>query len=267
AITTAGGNKIHIEDKTGTERILMHSPNQKSFVRIGAPNDPSISTDEDYDDGFSFIPGGSGVKEATDGYFDVLCGLKNEFIFGDLLSVVIGERGWWTIGLLMDMCFGGQWEFTVPYWWKRKNLHMDVNSSTYKIFINKTRTGDVERKFAGQTNDIRAYATLGVNDKVSRAATEARFYSNKVDANARTVNQIGAAVNTMKRDQQGVVTSMDTMATQLRSSAEWVDRAGAAMVQLGNGVENAGQETSKVATALRTVAMSAEAASGTIKQV
>lgn len=39
-LTTSGGNKIHIEDKEGSERILMHSPNQESFVRIGSENDP-----------------------------------------------------------------------------------------------------------------------------------------------------------------------------------------------------------------------------------
>ncbi|WP_051305479.1 type VI secretion system Vgr family protein [Desulfogranum mediterraneum] len=41
-LTTSGGNKLHIEDKTGSERILMHSPQQGSFVRIGAPNDPMV---------------------------------------------------------------------------------------------------------------------------------------------------------------------------------------------------------------------------------
>ncbi|MFH1490606.1 MAG: type VI secretion system tip protein TssI/VgrG [Pseudomonadota bacterium] len=41
-ITTAGGNKIHMEDEEGKERILLHSPNQGSFIRIGAHNDPII---------------------------------------------------------------------------------------------------------------------------------------------------------------------------------------------------------------------------------
>jgi len=40
-LTTSGGNKIHIEDKQGSERILMHTPNAGSWIRIGMPNDPS----------------------------------------------------------------------------------------------------------------------------------------------------------------------------------------------------------------------------------
>ena len=39
-IRTAGGNKMSMEDKTGSQRILFHSPTQGSYVRIGAPNDP-----------------------------------------------------------------------------------------------------------------------------------------------------------------------------------------------------------------------------------
>ena len=37
-LSTSGGNKIHIEDKEGSERILLHSPNQNSFIRIGHPS-------------------------------------------------------------------------------------------------------------------------------------------------------------------------------------------------------------------------------------
>ncbi len=38
-IQTGGSNKIAIEDKAGSERILMHVPKQGSFIRIGMPND------------------------------------------------------------------------------------------------------------------------------------------------------------------------------------------------------------------------------------
>jgi len=39
-ITTAGGNKIHIEDADGSQRILMQSPTANTWMRLGAPNDP-----------------------------------------------------------------------------------------------------------------------------------------------------------------------------------------------------------------------------------
>lgn len=39
-IQTGGTNKIRMEDKKGSERILMESPHSDSWIRIGAHNDP-----------------------------------------------------------------------------------------------------------------------------------------------------------------------------------------------------------------------------------
>ena len=39
-IQTKGNNKIRMEDKPGSERVMMESPMANSWVRIGAPNDP-----------------------------------------------------------------------------------------------------------------------------------------------------------------------------------------------------------------------------------
>jgi len=55
-ITTAGGNTIHIEDEEGKQRILLTSPTANTWVRLGAPNDPTSmgagggSDDESDDD-------------------------------------------------------------------------------------------------------------------------------------------------------------------------------------------------------------------------
>jgi type VI secretion system secreted protein VgrG len=40
-ITTGGGNRIHMEDNAGSERILLHVSASDNFIRIGAPNDPA----------------------------------------------------------------------------------------------------------------------------------------------------------------------------------------------------------------------------------
>ncbi|MFQ5674366.1 MAG: type VI secretion system Vgr family protein, partial [bacterium] len=40
-IKTGADNKIRMEDKKGSERIIMESPTANSWVRIGAPNDPA----------------------------------------------------------------------------------------------------------------------------------------------------------------------------------------------------------------------------------
>jgi type VI secretion system secreted protein VgrG len=52
-ITTGGQNKIHMEDKEGSQRILMSTPTVGTWMRLGAPNDPpavSVAASEDKDD-------------------------------------------------------------------------------------------------------------------------------------------------------------------------------------------------------------------------
>lgn len=41
-IQTAGNNKIRMEDKFGSERIMLESPAANSWIRVGATNDPII---------------------------------------------------------------------------------------------------------------------------------------------------------------------------------------------------------------------------------
>jgi hypothetical protein len=45
-IQTGGNNKIRMEDKAGSERILLETPSAGSWIRVGAPNDPVISIED-----------------------------------------------------------------------------------------------------------------------------------------------------------------------------------------------------------------------------
>ena len=131
-LTTSSGNKLHIEDKVGSERILMHSPEQGSFVRIGAPNDPMMrpmpvaaaagtggesggpSTNQpavgaeplEGSGSESGEEGGAGWKFktmekdkehfgihlATDGLIDVEAATENKVILGEESTTIVGEE-------------------------------------------------------------------------------------------------------------------------------------------------------------------------------
>jgi len=77
-IKTGGDNKIRIEDREDSERIIMQSPKVNSFIRIGTPNDPididnegtanehiSIQTEGD---------GGDGIRIQTNGGIELYTG-------------------------------------------------------------------------------------------------------------------------------------------------------------------------------------------------
>ncbi len=39
-LVSGSGNVMHMEDQEGRQRILLHSPSARTFLRLGAPNDP-----------------------------------------------------------------------------------------------------------------------------------------------------------------------------------------------------------------------------------
>jgi type VI secretion system secreted protein VgrG len=93
-LTTSGGNLIHIENQEGSERILMQSPTQNSWVRCGQPNDPPSASDD-----VSKADDMLGWKFNTNGAMEVRAGLYNEMVlgtveweyFGNNTQAVIGE--------------------------------------------------------------------------------------------------------------------------------------------------------------------------------
>jgi len=72
-LTTSGQNIMHIEDKKGSERILMRSPTAGTYMRLGMPNDPPSSKWEEDDEAVGF-------KLQTDDAFEVFAGSENEVI-------------------------------------------------------------------------------------------------------------------------------------------------------------------------------------------
>ncbi len=116
-IQTGGSNKIAIEDKAGSERILMHVPKQGSFIRIGMPNDPPPGGeppapptpdttptpattppphDEDYDElskELSELEAEvEGIKLETEGDLTFKCHNEKTTVSGNSFTMVIGAE-------------------------------------------------------------------------------------------------------------------------------------------------------------------------------
>jgi type VI secretion system secreted protein VgrG len=89
-LTTSGGNQIHIEDKAGSERILMQSPTKGSWVRCGQPNDPPSASTADDMLGWKFNTNGSMLVRAGL-YNEVVLGTVEWEYFGNSQQTVVGE--------------------------------------------------------------------------------------------------------------------------------------------------------------------------------
>ncbi|MFM2478729.1 type VI secretion system Vgr family protein [Celerinatantimonas sp. MCCC 1A17872] len=107
-ITTAGQNKIHIEDKDGSQRILMQSPTSNSWMRIGAYNDP------DKLGLFSGTGDSNGVTISSDSNIESYADKIKEFMasrfsfsYGPIESITLGNNLSILVGLKEDFSFGG----------------------------------------------------------------------------------------------------------------------------------------------------------------
>ena len=98
-LTTAGQNKLHVEDAEGKQRMLLSTPTAETYLRIGAHNDPP----PDWSDSGDM----AGWKLNTTKAFNVEAGSKNSIILGNAFSFIGGLEARETAGLRFDIVRGG----------------------------------------------------------------------------------------------------------------------------------------------------------------
>lgn len=119
-ITTGGQNKIHIEDKKGTERILMQSPTEDSWLRMGAPNDPPPA--DLGDAGEKTTVHGKGIRMHTRGDWEA--DVKKDFI-------IDGERHYNAeISQQYDLKTGASYEEQIGVDVDDDSTHHDFSSTS-----------------------------------------------------------------------------------------------------------------------------------------
>ncbi|HOW55203.1 MAG TPA: hypothetical protein PLR60_11185, partial [Syntrophorhabdaceae bacterium] len=219
------------------ERILMHSPTQKSFIRVGAPNDPATS--EEYE-GHSFIKGGTGIKESTDGWLDVLVGGKNEVILGELFSLITGLRGWFTGGLLTDCVLGGLWEIQVPDRLKLRNGHMNVTAENFKVYVNRTVTRLSKERFEGEQTRITAQVNTAVGKRMRATASNTRLNNISLNSSMQKTETVASHLEAHDENISAIATDLDNAALKLQSMGDQITAAGTQMKESGINIDNAG---------------------------
>ena len=235
AITTAGGNKIHMEDKAGTERILMHSPNTNSFIRIGAPNDPVPAEDEE--SGFSYIPGGTGIKEWSHGWLDVLVGSKNEIILGNVISAVIGFRGWFTGGILLDAVIGPVWEVKIPDKWTYRNGHMEVTADTWKLYLNRTIVKVGHEKFEASSTKVVGDVNNAIGRRVKSCMNATAVAEQVTGAYLERSRTVGTELGVRNTEMKALATKVSDLGAKVAGGGRSTAMAGAMMTESGVNVD------------------------------
>ncbi len=227
-ITSGGGNKIHMEDKEGSQRILMHcdTPGQQSYIRIGAHNDPEDAwegtkkwTEGAWEDTKEWTKDATdwtkekndqasspdGLKLFSIGDMEIRVHNRSETIMGNSSSTVWGMRDNTTIGLHTKKVIGSDTNIVVG---SRTHVFTGGLSeySSYKsalipgyalLFGKKVNTGVSEDKLLGQVTDLYTHhmKLLGSVEKLQGQVTELEGSKSEMTG---TVNELKGQVSTLE---------------------------------------------------------------------
>ena len=138
-ITTSGGNKIHMEDKEGTQRILMQTPTAGTFLRLGAPNDPDNEGHGEHEghEGHGGEEEIAGVKLVSEEALKINVQSKNEVIMGEETVTVLGGHMKTVAPVKVDVTLGV--ETGLKMGWERV-----FTPKHHNLKIHKTKIGDTE---------------------------------------------------------------------------------------------------------------------------
>lgn len=252
-LTTAGQNRIHIEDQAGSGRILMHTPTADSFVRIGAPNDPKPLWGQTPKWDFN-QPEKDGIVLATTQGFDCKAELSNTVVLGENLSITGGldstaafvTRFDMTLGHRLNFALLTQTDVKLGWHWNCGTKFTEMDGTKQKVIVETIdataarkavqakidkMTGQVNKaigkanKVRGQVTRATAQATTahGNLTRVTGAAQTAEGELNRAVGQANTVEgQITRAVgeaNTAKANLSRAVGNANTVAGELTRSA------------------------------------------------
>jgi type VI secretion system secreted protein VgrG len=248
-IQTGGQNKIAMEDKEGSERILMHSPKQGSYLRIGAPNDPPPADGPTWK-GDTMEPDQDqfGMHLYTNGLLDIEAATSNSVILGESTETVVGVDICSTIGLTMYNYLGGYCDVKFPESWdfspettemkglktEIKELHTEIGTTKNEIIIECNKALNEEVKainnsitLTDSAMGVLANQTKVIGDKVDACATKAEVATAKQEAigeaNNATANAIGAVgeqINTIAAKTTLAAESIETLGSHLKTAAE-----------------------------------------------
>jgi type VI secretion system secreted protein VgrG len=160
-LTTSGQNKLHMEDKAGSQRILMQTPTKNTWVRLGAPNDPPTS---DADKDWESEKDAEGARWYSEGdyygYFKsnltmyVGCNYT-DFILGGSEEVIVGAENISVVGLKTTVAIGGSLTIKMSYNHETNPLH--CNTVDRKAEVIEKKLEHIESGMEALRKDLIVY--------------------------------------------------------------------------------------------------------------
>ncbi len=222
-ITTAGQNKIHIEDQEGSQRILMSSPTANSWYRMGSPNDPPSGDDDDADtwggsEGHSFYTA-SGISLKGQTLNEFILGEKTETTLGGVSDIVVGaklaghllSKNEFTVAIATEGNFTRRFSYG-PLVDKAEEEKMEANVN--RIIAANSKITTLETKMTTAETDITT-----ANQKITTLDTKIQT----TDQSIVTANQKISTLDSDIKTANQKITTVDSKITTANEKIETVD--------------------------------------------
>ncbi len=257
-ITTGGQNKIHIEDKEGSQRILLHSPTQGSFVRIGAPNDPPPPAAVDRSYHTTPTENKDGITLVTGGFLDINAQAKNQIILGENTAwtvgldwkLVAGERMDMTllhrtnvhVGWLTDIKCGGHWTFA-PIWQDMRAASSKQAAVSNEVVAERSEEVAVHEEVVGEQSEVHGALTVVNGESTHMAGESTGMFGERTEMSGESTIMAGELTLLCGELTTLIGEETDLVGEQTQMVGEQTTMAGELTVMAGESTEMAGEKT------------------------
>ena len=264
-ISTASGNVFHLEDKEGSERILMHSPKQDTFIRIGAENDPAPAgppPDESFwsNDGIKLYTGKAlTIKAATS--HTITLGETTSMTGGNANAVVVGLDTKTVLLARLDVTLGGRTNIMAP-------AIIDIVGGV-KFAVGGQRTvawGSVAKAAAAKQAAVGAtilalgQTTTALGQRLDATGQTTTALGNRLDAIGQRTLALGQRTDALGQRVEATGQTTTALGQRVDALGQRTTALGQDTMALGQRVTTLGQETRAIGQQTTVLAQKTETA-------
>ena len=268
-ITTAGQNKIHMEDQEGSQRIQLQTPSAGTVFRIGSPNETENEGENEADSEVEDMKeameaGKAGVLLSTKGPFKVECASCQEMIMGHELKIVLGAsetvmagndlkmyllyKNDTILGNSLEISIGPAEEIKVGEAQELGTFKTIVYGKREEILGSDTQIAAEESHLKAKVSKVMASYTgvIAEQNKVmaeeqTKVALAMRTMGQRMQNVAQIIEQIGRSQRNIVDSEDNVVSSEESIAKELKTVAQSMINAGTYNCNIGTSNEIVGQ--------------------------
>ncbi|GFK95767.1 Actin cross-linking toxin VgrG1 [Fundidesulfovibrio magnetotacticus] len=264
-IATAGGNRIHFQDKEGAQSLLLSSPTSQSFLALGAQQDDGGGVAYNWNNNGVTISTAATLSISASASLELITGVKTDVVAGFASETNLGGRLETVVGLNTGLCVGAHAEFAPVYKELRGSVvkaeaeRTALLGAVQKLLGNKTIfAGSIEEIVANHT-DVRANADAITSAEQRITGTENSIVTLRselvasADAVTASCNEAIAARTATLASSQEVATAKEEVAASVQRVQTSVDEVNLKVTKVETQVTELSGTVTKIVSNLNII--------------